>query len=249
MNNVRKWWIAAAAAVAATAAIGVGASVMAQTPVPGTDTSKSMVDRVSEKLGISSDELSTAIESSAFDAIDERVAAGDLTQEEADALKERIGELPDDALIGPGGRGFGHGGHGLVVRIFMTENVAEFLGITDEEIRTELSAEGATLASVAEAHGKSRDELKAFLTSEFKTKLDERVAAGDLTQAEADEMLAKHTERLDEMIDSERPEPGERRFGGPMGAVPFDGPTEGIQLWEGTQEIEPITTTADARTT
>lgn len=223
MNNVRKWWIAAAAAVAATAAIGVGASVMAQTPVPGTDTGKSMVDRVAEKLGISSDELSVAIESSAFEAIDERVAAGQLTQEQADALKERIAELPDDALIGPAGHGFGgHGPGGHVMRIFIAEGLADFLGITQQQLRTELQAEGATLASVAEAHGKSRDELKTFITGEFEAKLAERVAAGDLTEADADERLAEHSERIDAMIDGEFPGHGGRHFGGPMGRdVPF----------------------------
>jgi uncharacterized protein YidB (DUF937 family) len=241
MNNARKWWIAAAAAVAATAAIGVGAGVMAQTPVPGTDTGKSMVDRVAEKLGISSDELSTAIESSAFEAIDERVAAGDLTQEQADALKERISELPDDALIGPGGHGFGRGGPGgHMFRAFFVEGLADFLGITEDQLRTELQVDGATLASVAEAHGKSRDELKAFLTDGLKTRLDERVAAGDLTQAEADERLAAHAERLEEMIDGKLPSRGERHFGGPMGGdVPFgdDAPT-----------TEPTTTATDSST-
>ena len=240
MNNVRRWWIAAAAAVAATAAIGVGASVMAQTPVPGTDTGKSMVDRVAEKLGISSDELSVAIESSAFEAIDERVAAGELTQEQADALKERITELPDDALIGPGGRGFGgHGPGGHIMRIFIAEGLAEFFGITEEQLKTELQAEGATLATVAEAQGKTRDELKAFITGEFEAKLAERVAAGDLTQAEADDRLANHAERIDAMIDGEFPQRGGGHFRGPMGGgdVPFD---------DDVPEAEPTTAATDS---
>jgi polyhydroxyalkanoate synthesis regulator phasin len=226
MSMLRKWWVAAAAAVAIAAAIGVGASVMAQTPVPGTDTGKSMVDRIAEKLGISSQELSEAIESSAYDAIDERVTAGDLTDEQAQRLKDRIAELPDGALIGPGRRGFGPGGRGpgAVHRIFGGGALAEFLGITADQLRRELQAEGATLASVAAAHGKSREDLKAFMLGQIEGKLDERVAEGSLTQEEADAVLADKGEMLDAIVDKELPAfPGGRRhFRGAMRQRLFD---------------------------
>jgi polyhydroxyalkanoate synthesis regulator phasin len=206
MNKIRTWWIAVAGAVVVTAAAGLGAGVMAQTPVPGADTGTSMIDRVAEKLGISSETLGEAIETSVYDEIDERVAAGDLTQEQADAMKARIAELPDDALLGPGGPGGFGGHHGPGGHVFFGgEALAGFLGITEDELRTQMQADGATLATVAEAHGKSRDELKAFLTTEFTAKLADRVAAGDLTQEEADAKIAEKASNLDAMIDGERP--------------------------------------------
>lgn len=236
MKILRRWWVPAAAAVALTAAIGLGASVMAQTPAPGTDDGTSILDRVAQKLGISSDTLGEAIESSLNEEIDERVASGDLTQEQADAIKARIAALPDDALLGgPHGRGFGGPGRHGHFAMAVGADLAEFLGITTEELRTELQADGATLATVAAAHGKTRDELKSFLTSQIKARLDERVANGDLTQEEADERLANRTEKIDDIIDRELPGPG-RFFGGREG-MPFD---------DGEPSTEPTSTATDS---
>jgi hypothetical protein len=95
-------------------------------------------------------------------------------------------------------RGFGCG-----VKFAAPAALASFLGITVEQLRTELSADGATLATVAEANGQSRDALKAFLTAEAETALAEKVADGDLTQAEADERLSRLTSNLDAIIDGE----------------------------------------------
>ena len=40
------------------------------------------------------------------------------------------------------------------------QKFADFLGITLDQLKAELQADGATIANVAEAHGKSRDQLK-----------------------------------------------------------------------------------------
>lgn len=227
MNRFRKWWVIAVVGVVATAAVGVASGVMAQTPVPTiTGDGTTFLDRVAEKLGISGDTLRDAVESSANDEIDERVASGDLTQEQADAMKERIANAPDEAFGRFGhGPGMGRGGHFF----FGGDELATFLAVTADELRTEIQADGATLASVAEAHGESRDELKAFLTEQIKTHLDDEVADGRHTQEEADQKLAAFTENLDEMIDSTMPQGGpgmHRGFpGGHFGAPPSDGTT------------------------
>lgn len=223
MNKIRTWWVLAVVGVVATAAIGATTGVMAQTPVPGiNDTGTTFIDRVAEKLGISSDTLSEAVKSSADDVIDEKVASGELTQEQADAMKTRIANAPDEALGGIGrGPGFGHrGGFGF----FGGDELATFLGITTDDLRTEMQGDGATLATVAAAHGKSRDELKAFLTDQIKARLDEGVASGEHTQADADQKLANFTANLDAMIDGTMPQggPGMHR-GGPGGFGDFDG--------------------------
>jgi hypothetical protein len=82
------------------------------------------------------------------------------------------------------------------------ERLAEYLGISADQLAEELAADGATLATVAEAHGKSRDDLKAFLSESAKARLDEAVADGDLTQEQADEMAARLGEHLDTLIDA-----------------------------------------------
>ena len=43
-----------------------------------------------------------------------------------------------------------------------SQKFAEFLGITTDQLKTELQADNATIATVAAAHGKSRDQVKTF---------------------------------------------------------------------------------------
>ncbi len=218
----RKKWLAAAVGALLVATAGIGAA-MAQSNEGGTGIA--FLDRVAGHLGIDRGELDAAIKDARTDQIDEAVANGDLTQEQADNLKERIQNMPADAPFFPGGPrpGF-RGGHGAFgpgpIGMHAGEQLAEFLGITVEQLKDELTEDGATLASVAEAHGKSRDELKAFIRDEAETRLNEAVTNGKLTQEQADEMLAKLDERLDDLIDREMPEFG--RFGPHRGfGLPF----------------------------
>jgi hypothetical protein len=94
------------------------------------------------------------------------------------------------------------------------EELAAFLGISVDELRTELQADGATLATVAAADGQDRAALIAFLTEQKQAALAERVAAGDLTQAEADEKLAEFTANVDSIVDSSGLGRGHRLRGG-----------------------------------
>jgi hypothetical protein len=201
----------------------------------GGDTGQSFLDRVAAKLGVGSDQLEQAVRDARSDEIDEAVERGDLTQEQADRLKEHLDELPDGGLGRPGrafGRDFnfkggpfglgllcaGDGGGPSFQFGFRSDmdgaraefafglpcagdELAEFLGIDADQLRDELSAEGATLATVAEAHGKSRDELKAFLLSEIASRLDQAVSDGHLTRENADSIREKLEGSVDSLID------------------------------------------------
>lgn len=209
----RKWLIAAAGA-ALVVVLGGGA-VMAQTPAAGTGST--FVDRVAQKLGIDTPKLQQAITDTRNEDIDAAVANGDLTQKQADALKERIQNAPaggfgEHSFGGPKGfngsgefRGFkGTPGFGLGFGMGpadIPQEFADFLGITTDVLTTELGADDATLATVAEAHGKSRDELKSFITTTAKTKLDEAVKNGDVTQTHEDKMLSMLNDNIDKLID------------------------------------------------
>ncbi len=221
-----KKWILAVAGVAAVAMIGTGA-VMAQTP--GTGSGSTFMDRVAEKLGIDTPKLQDAVKGARSDEIDDAVENGDLTQQQADNLKQRLDAMPE------GGAGFGfpggpkgfRGGPGgmmpgmpapMIPGIGLPEaadKLAGFLGITADQLKTELQADNATLATVADAHGKSRDALKTFISDGVKAKLDEAVTNQDLTQKRADEMLAQLDEHLDQMIDAKCGGFGGRHFRGP----------------------------------
>ncbi|WP_281884556.1 hypothetical protein [Paenibacillus sp. YYML68] len=93
----------------------------------------------------------------------------------------------------PVGMGFGKG------------DLAALLGTDEETLRTELS-QGKTLAQVAEEKaGLSEEALLQKLVESETAKLQEAVAAGKLTQEQADERVAKASERLKEMITSTKP--------------------------------------------
>ena len=103
--------------------------------------------------------------------------------------------------------GAGFPGRGLLVG-GASEDFAAFLGISFEQLESELSAEGATPASVAEAHGRTREELKTFFTEELKANLSEAVAAGTMSQEDADSMFERQASRIDDIIDGEMPSGG-----------------------------------------
>ena len=91
--------------------------------------------------------------------------------------------------------------------------------MTEAELHTQLEA-GKTLADDAQAQGKTVDGLVAALVSAAKTDLAAGVAAGRLTQAEADAMTADLQARITEMVNSTH-----AGHGAPVGPPPAAAPT------------------------
>lgn len=208
---MKKRTIIVAALCGALALAGAGVVMAQQGGGSGSD-GTSFLDRVAQKLGIDRPKLDQAIKDARSDQIDAAVADGKITQEQADRLKQRLDELPDDG-VGPGfGFGFGRGfpwagphGRGFGFGLGLGDakaKLAGFLGISQEQLQDELGADGASLASVAQAHGKSRDELKAFIQTEAGKSLDAAVAGGKLTQEQADRIEQGLSDHLDALIDA-----------------------------------------------
>jgi polyhydroxyalkanoate synthesis regulator phasin len=81
---------------------------------------------------------------------------------------------------------------------------AKYLGLTEAELRTQLRS-GKTLAQIATAQGKSVDGLKAAILADAKSRLDQAVAAGKLTPAQAKSILAELTAHLDGLVNRTGP--------------------------------------------
>ena len=149
------------------------------------------------ELGVSVDDLLPAAKAASIAAIDAAVAAGDLSEERATVLKEKI-----EAFDGNGCRFFGHpffgGGHGLKAHFGgpLLSVAAEALGIETGELVQALRS-GDSLQDIATAQGKDYDAVSQAIHDAVKTRLDAAVADG-LDQARADEILSK----LDEALDS-----------------------------------------------
>jgi hypothetical protein len=205
---------AAAAIVAGLAVAGAGTAIAAG----GSGSDTSFLDAVAAKLGISSEKLLDATKAAAVDQVDAQLKAGTITEAQAEAMKERIqsGELPFFAGPGMHRGGFGHG-PGMGRPGGHLDDAAAYLGVTEAELVEQLRA-GKSLADVAKAEGKSVDGLKAALLASEKKELDALVAAGTITQAQADAALERREARLDDFVEGALGGRGEggHGFGGPM---------------------------------
>jgi hypothetical protein len=83
--------------------------------------------------------------------------------------------------------------------------VVTYLGLSPDQIRTQLQS-GKTLAQIADATpGKSAAGLIQALVDAAKQKLAAAVAAGRLTQAQADQLAASLQQRITSFVNSTRP--------------------------------------------
>lgn len=197
MNNSKK--------VLITTALALGVLTFGVMSVSAQDgEGNGIFTRVSEILNVSEDDLDGAFIQAKTEHIDQKVADGDLTEEEATAIKEKIasGEFHFGDKKGKKGERY--------EKMRETHQaVAEFIGI-DEEAMKEALMSGQTLAEVAENNGKSKVELVDFLTDYITGQIIDAVEEEKIDQDKADEMLAKLSEKVSEMVDKVRDHDGDR---------------------------------------
>ncbi len=186
--------VAAAVAVLGLAVVTIGGAVTSAQE--GDGPIGSFLSKVADKLGVSEDELKTAIDEARDETIDEAVAEGRLTEEQAERLRE-------------GGFTFNRrlhraGGHIL-------NAAADVLEMEKDDLVVELR-EGNSLADVAAAQGIDVDSFKAQLLAEVQTDIDAKVADGTITQEQADQLSEGLEERIDNIVNAQL---GEGGFGGP----------------------------------
>jgi hypothetical protein len=147
------------------------------------------LDRLAAALNIQRSTLDSAITSAGTSAVDAALQQGTLTQAQADALKARI-QAGDIGVLwsGPKAR---YGGPRLEgIKQAMLAAAAQALGITPDELVTQLRS-GQTLAQLAQAHNTTEQAVIDAALAAAKTQLDQAVAAGTLTQTQADALYAK----------------------------------------------------------
>jgi hypothetical protein len=158
------------------------------------------------------------------------VTDGKLTQAQADErsanLVEHVTNLVNRTPPADGERGPKGPGHGPGMKANL-DAAATALGITPEELRTELQA-GKSLATIAGEKGVEVSKVVDALVADAKAHLAQAVADGRLTQAQADERSADLEARITEMVNHVgRPHDGHRRPGPGAGSpAPADGDTE-----------------------
>jgi len=95
----------------------------------------------------------------------------------------------------------------------LTSSTAELLGVTPDAIQAQLQ-EGLTLAQIAEAAGLGKEDYLAKLLAAETAKLDEKLAAGDMTEEQAAAKKAGLAEMLTQAIETNQPSKGKQGRGG-----------------------------------
>lgn len=200
------------AAVAVIAASGLAAATVVSAQEPGatsdqtkqenrTERRDNFLSKVAAKLDVTVDQLKAAMKSAASEAVDDALAAGKITQSQADAAKSRIESGGGSDLSRPrGGHGARRGAIAQKVRASVIQSTADALNMTPEDLRAELKS-GKSIADVA---GSNIDAVKTRITVDAQAKLDAAVADGKLTQAQADKALEALTKNLEKIANKTR---------------------------------------------
>jgi hypothetical protein len=191
----------AAGVAAALVVAGGGVAIGAKAFSSPKQESEAVIADAAKQLGIEPAKLSAALKTALKHRVDAAVEAGRLTKAQGDALKARIdsGEMSLFPVGGHHPHGFGH--HELKL-----DAAAAYLGLTEEQLQNELEG-GKTLAQIATAHGKTAAGLVDALVAAARKKLDEAVAAGRLTRAEADSLLTGLEQRITDFVNGRFPQP------------------------------------------
>ncbi len=179
----------------------------------------STLAEIAATQNISEADLVSRLVAAAQAHIDERVASGDLTAEEAAEKSAGLQERATNAVnADPSERQGhrGHKGHGQAL-----ETLGEILGLTTDEIKEGFAA-GQSIADMATAEGVDVDLVVDQLVAAAMERVDAAVEAGKIDAERAAEITEGLEDKISERVNadpSERPERGERRGQrGPRGA-------------------------------
>lgn len=125
-------------------------------------------------------------------AIDPLVANGTITQAQADAVVSALQQAKPD-------RGRGHRGFGVEL-----DTAASTIGISPDALRQALAG-GQSIADVAKSKNVDPQVVIDALVAKVQSNTAARVADGSMTQAQADQRLAKAKEIITAIVNGQKP--------------------------------------------
>ena len=137
------------------------------------------------------------------DVLDGLVADGTLNQDQANKVYDGLTAKLKDAR-----------GARVERRADWAADVAAVLGISTDQLKSDLEA-GQSLSDIAKANGRSDQDVIDGVTAAAKSRLDAQVAAGTLTQAQADALLERAKVRIERVITVPMPADALRLLGRP----------------------------------
>jgi hypothetical protein len=180
--------------------VAVGGAIGATKLTPRQER-QAVIDDAANQLGVQPNELSSALKEALKNRVAAAVEDGRLTKEQGARMKQRI-EANEVPLFALGPRTFrDHRHKGFPPMLFggKLKGAAEYLGMERRQILEALST-GKTLADLARDRGKSVDGLIEALVDGVEKRLDEAVAAGELTEAEKGDALVGLKERITRLV-------------------------------------------------
>lgn len=148
---------------------------------------KDFVAKLSVNLGVDQEKVDAALKTTKKQMLDEAVKEGRLTKEQA----EKIADNPSPCWLGNLQReyGFKEG------RLKHNEDIAKALGITQEQLKSELQS-GKKLPQIIADHGLTFEQFHQKMLAIKKENLSREVSEGKLSQEKADKILKKIEQRL-----------------------------------------------------
>lgn len=146
------------------------------------------VSHFSSDLGVSQDKVNTAFQQAIGQTLADEVKAGDITQAQADAIKQRLAGKAPCAIAGSLSGPRNAGGGAYTQALFSA--AAQALGVTPDVLKADL-AKGMTLHQIASAQNPpvTEDQFRSRLIANIKPQLDAAVSAGKLTSAQEQKIL------------------------------------------------------------
>jgi polyhydroxyalkanoate synthesis regulator phasin len=201
---MKKVWkaVGIATLVAILGVVAVGAVAYAQDDGSGGpfDFGGRFREAIAEILGISVDEYNAAVEQAQEQVIDEALAEGWLTEEQAERMQERFDQDfgvqgMDKGFMGPHMGFMERGGNSLI------GVAAEKLDISVRDLLTELQ-DGKSIADVAKDKGVDPQDIIDTYLAQLEETLKQAVADGKLTQTQADWILEQATEAAPDQLNN-----------------------------------------------
>jgi polyhydroxyalkanoate synthesis regulator phasin len=162
--------------------------------------SERFVAETAERLGVTPEELTAAMTGARTEMIDEAVAEGKITEDQAAKMKERLAEKGPLAPIKfrhrGGGKFFCHGAR------LVANAAGEVLGKEPAQVAEAVKA-GESLAEQAQAAGMSVEDFKAALVAAIRAQLQTKVDDGTITQEQADRIVGGIEEHIDRIVNFE----------------------------------------------
>jgi hypothetical protein len=169
-------------------------------PSSGADASYCEVFRsqLADELNVSEPTLESAVRAAADGTIEAAVKNGDLTQDVADRLKQRLSNASNKPCIGLGPRlkAFKHGFVRGLGAGDLLSTAADALHMQTAELVAQLHS-GTSLTAIATAQGVDYSTVSKAVVAAAKADLDAAVAAGKITQQREDRLIEKLKTALD----------------------------------------------------